>query len=583
MVPRLLLLLSFGAFLVWGFAYASTDLWWDEITSLEGYALVDFRTIVTGYDQPNNHVLFNVLHRLWLQLLGVADLFGAIDHVGLLRWGQWIVAAGTVAFVARSGWRIFGPMGGALSAVFLVSTLPFLNFSMQLRGYGLGVFFAAGLLDACLHISGGLQTASGSPDRWGWKKAVRSSVAVTICTFGLLYSVPSNVYSAVSVGLWAVAVLALSRIRGGHTATDVENARRQGREGWILLGLGLGTVAAFLAYLPILDAVFHNRFVSVHPPDRFFVLATRLPGVLGHLLSFRYLLVVLIAFGFVWHLMRGSAAGDPSSSARASRLAVRHDVLLLLMALLIPFVLSFLRNDWPFERTFLVVTPAFALLLGGGTASAARIFSSPGSRGHALSMLAVAFYALGTATWGYLHVQGRLDREFRETLAGEQNLLGNSYQSRSFRPSEGAAWLGPKVAAAPGPVLFVHEADRVAWSSYLAREGVPSLGMVRLIPAEPEARAAGMTHLAQLQVTKPGEEHAFYGVQLSLPSLAADDALTPILEAAQRFGAVETFYVVTDFPSWTTNLAREIPAGWTAMPLRETGGFGTIWELRPPG
>ncbi|MCA9759483.1 MAG: hypothetical protein KDA27_27055, partial [Candidatus Eisenbacteria bacterium] len=87
LVPRLLLLLALGALLAWGFVYDSTDFWWDEITSLEGYALLGFRAIVSTYDQPNNHVLFNLVDRVLLRLLGVRDLTAAMDHVEALRWG----------------------------------------------------------------------------------------------------------------------------------------------------------------------------------------------------------------------------------------------------------------------------------------------------------------------------------------------------------------------------------------------------------------------------------------------------------------------------------------------------------------
>jgi hypothetical protein len=64
--------------LLWGFHYASFDLWGDELISLQEYALAGFTTTVTKYLTPNNHILFNPMNGVVSDLLGVQDLYRAM-------------------------------------------------------------------------------------------------------------------------------------------------------------------------------------------------------------------------------------------------------------------------------------------------------------------------------------------------------------------------------------------------------------------------------------------------------------------------------------------------------------------------
>ena len=41
--------LAIAAYLLWGVHYAGVDLWWDEISSLSEYALVDLKSTLTTY------------------------------------------------------------------------------------------------------------------------------------------------------------------------------------------------------------------------------------------------------------------------------------------------------------------------------------------------------------------------------------------------------------------------------------------------------------------------------------------------------------------------------------------------------
>jgi hypothetical protein len=365
--------LAFSTFLVWGFHYDDVDLWWDELISLTEYSLVDFETTVTKYLDPNNHILFNLMNNLLTRIWGERDVYRIMDHVAPLRWIQWLIALGTLIYVFLTGRRLFGSVAGALGAIFLVSCLPFLNFATQLRGYNLSMFFVAGLVFHC-----------------GWDLRDRSLahlIMTAVYTFGLLYTVPSNVYFLITLSvllLWQVIRHARAR-RGAVVRCPAF---------WLLAAIGLGTLLAFLAYTPVLESVTGNRFVTNRPPDRGFILLRRLPQVLNHLMSYRYLLLLIVL-------------PDLYGALRHRSLGERGRALPLLILLLLPFALSFLRNDYAFQRTFIHLAPVFALLLAAGISLAVEARGRSSFASKWLPFIA-GLYALSTLPLAHIHIQKKL-------------------------------------------------------------------------------------------------------------------------------------------------------------------------------
>ena len=124
--------------------------------------------------------------------------------------------------------------------------------------------------------------------------------------------------AVVLVRLWAEIRMGSGEVLGAGPLDAAESASKGGRKAdasnggappvslraimrhrdfGLLSALAVGGLAAFLAYLPVLDQVLHNRFVTDTPANRWFVLANRLPEVLHHFLSGRYLLLLLILPG----------------------------------------------------------------------------------------------------------------------------------------------------------------------------------------------------------------------------------------------------------------------------------------------
>jgi hypothetical protein len=529
--------------LVWGLHYASFDLWGDEIISLKDYALLGLGATATTYIDPNNHILFNLLNGLLAGVVGSQDLFDAMDQVAFFRWTQWVLALGTCVYVYLTGKRFVSEMAGVLSLVCLVTCLPFLNFSMQLRGYGLSMFLAAVLV---YHT----WAAESSETR-------KHLVLVFFSAFGILYTVPSNAYLVL-----AVAVLATWSLFRRRRTSETSGSLWAQRESWILLALGFGGVAALVAYSPVLADVFNNRFFQASPDSRWFILAQQLPQVAFQLVSFRYLIVPMAAVGFFFAFRRADQ-GSPSRG-RGGCLAG---------LLLLPFLFSFIRDDEAFQRTFIFLAPVFALALGAGTYwFLHRLVSSASIRPLIASV--VAIYAFVTLGFAHLTVQRNL-QESLELGTKQQNVLANYYQFRAYRPSRLAEVLAQAHGEHPGPILLVDALDPVSLSYYLLDQGLGSLALLDLRPTTEEERG---THFGLFQRAQEGvEELTFQGGNIHLVrELQESDWLTPTLAAAESWAPSGRYYLVTAYAQKNRELLRSLYPSLTLETLLESEGFSCI-------
>ena len=130
--------------------YLGLEFWYDEVYTLRHFVLVPWRTTLTDYHFPNNHLLFSLLLRLWTGLLGAtgfADLVEAPERTRLLPL---LFSLGAIVQVFRTARRFVGRGESWIAASVLAGSVPFLSFAVQLRGYSLGLWLTATALHHAL-------------------------------------------------------------------------------------------------------------------------------------------------------------------------------------------------------------------------------------------------------------------------------------------------------------------------------------------------------------------------------------------------------------------------------------------------
>ncbi len=197
------------------FAYANSELWFDELVNLDQYVRRPFAEIVTTYRAANNHVFNSILSRIAVGLLGESPWVIRLPAIaaGIATVGVFFLLA---KLVLQS--RV------ALTATFLLAiSYPHVFYCQNARGYSLFLFFA--LLAAVLAVR--LDDPGETADR----RALGTGYALAI-GFGL-YTIPL-----------AVVVIA------GHSCVALVGRR------WRLLGwLSAGTTLGALLYAPMASAL----------------------------------------------------------------------------------------------------------------------------------------------------------------------------------------------------------------------------------------------------------------------------------------------------------------------------------------
>ncbi len=539
-------------FLWWGIAYLNRDLWWDEIISLLYFSLQAFKDTAGHLESTNNHIFFNLVSNVFTRAVGERDFYALIDRASLLRSLQFAFAAATVLLTSIVGRRFFSPRTGFLAALILVTTVPFLNFMMQLRGYSLSMM----LVVATLYCIWSYETAGGR----------RHLVLALISVFCLVYTVLSNAYFVLALG----AIYAFTWLR------DASGRRRH--TGILLTLLGAGLLLA-VAYAPVWEDFrqVSARQLGVPPPYRTFVLRERLPGVLSAFVAFRYALPILFLAG-AFLIVRRSLRGQPTPLGKGLSRFYQ-----LLVLLLLPFLISFARNELPYDRTFVHLAPVFSLLLAAGIA-ALLDHVKLSQRRPLLVSAAIAVYCIATLVYAHHAVEQRL---YQDLFTGkrDQDLLYNYYQSRHYAPGKDIRRYAAIVKATPRPVLGVDDIDRFATSFYFNKYDVAYYATVAIDDlgptAQDKARFLGTYWRTNGRYTWPPLTHT--KLEFELPVALENKEFYTLYSILKQKGVIgmkdPDFYVVTPYPERFAALVRESFPQLSIARLNEHIGYTNLFAV----
>lgn len=433
-------------FVLLSFHFLQLDAAWDEITSFWRYSITDFHNTVTNYRAPNNHIGFNVFQNFLARIIGVQDLYDALEQVYWFRLVQGAFSVFTLYYIFIFANKFLNRTTANIALIIAITTIPFFVYSTQLRGYNFSMLLAIGLL---YYVWSDYQSSKLS-----------YFFAIIGATFLLFYTIPSNAYFILPLGfVWSihwlyVAFLAV-RSEEKPNSKEAADAKKIFR---LLFALGIGCVLTFIAFLPIIEQILHNKWVDRVPVNRFFVLEEMLPKLTDYFFSGKYLLVPLFLVGIIF-LFKKERQFRP------------HWVKLVGIYLL-AFIVSFLRNDLPFERTFAVLFPVFVLIVSIPIGS--LITNLKKQKSIQLGIVGLSLYALFTLHFEFHQIQSALKNN---VLIGQRAFgnYQNFFQSDTYNPKEAAELLSVHYHKNPHPILLMpHELDMITQAQYLRLYGMES-------------------------------------------------------------------------------------------------------------
>ncbi|MCP4404705.1 MAG: hypothetical protein GY801_46310 [bacterium] len=430
--------------------YLFLDFWYDEILTFDHFVFVPLQKTLTDYHIPNNHIFFNLLNNLYLKLLGVQDLFSLMDAPIKIRLFMLGYTLSTLIIFFLLAKKFFNRFIAISSVLILTTTIPFINFAVQIRGYMLSIL----LLTSLLYII------------WSFERHVkfRNLFGLIILAILALYTNPSNLYFIGSVLIFYFGDGILQFFR--KKAVNSSDSRLQVihySSLLITLSLLTGIIVASCMYLPFLKSILGNRHYQSHGMFHAETLLSTMPKTFLFFGSQRYALIAIAVLGLLAWIV---------SSLRQRRIE-RHvrKITLCLFILIFPFILSFTRGDHPFYRVFLNLCPVFALSLAFGIDTFQHIWLKRSRRLSTYLVLGLLLYCYSTFFYEFHHKELRIIREHKNEQK-LQNIYYNYYQE-NYTPARFARNLQRNVRKESIPVNLVPNVESYEIRRYFEKYQIP--------------------------------------------------------------------------------------------------------------
>ncbi|RDK83243.1 hypothetical protein [Marinirhabdus gelatinilytica] len=381
----------------WSYRNLRADLWYDEVFSLKHFTLVNINTTLFYYPAPNNHIFYNLLMQMVSRVTGLRDILLVEEYAFVFRMMQLGLSLLCGVYVLKILRHIFKLRNIALTWVVLFTTVPFMNFSLQLRGYCLSTLLLLMLL------------------YYAWRyikfQKKRYVVLLGVLSMMLLYTIPSNLY--VLLGLcMAIAMGSLVALQKKDSAIFRNSV-------WVIVAIAVGSLLAVLLYLPIWEELVYNKFSNRSAPG-YFLSFKILWRTLPQFFSERYALLLLFLPG-LYYLYK------------EKNFDKKVQYITILVLFLGAFVASFLHQKAPYARVFVPLAPMFVLVLLVPLLT--MLTNVPKRLGVAIKFL-VCIYCIGI----FFNEVYKSDKRIAENLIEDnivsQHLYDNYYLAEFFKQDE---------------------------------------------------------------------------------------------------------------------------------------------------
>ncbi|PZF75008.1 glycosyltransferase family 39 protein [Taibaiella soli] len=411
------------------------DIWNDEMYTLKHFVLVYFHDTVTDYHVPNNHVFFSIAEKFFLKIFHQKDLMLLLDKPWIARLPGLLFSYLTLIYIYAFGKKFYSLPVAILGVVLLITTVPFFNFALQIRGYSLCILFTTMILYytfSYLHTN---------------RKQLLFIIGLLIAL--TIYTIPSNFYLAIPLVLFiGIAALTVafrkdSSLKGNFFIKLFTNH-------WSLLIYSVvgGVLLSLVLYAPILHDVFFNPNVTPATPFNKVVIQDYFPDVFTDMTSYRYLFflpLTLAVFAVKKHTDRVL-------------------ICLLIFLMIAPFIMGYLRGEAPPGRVYSYIAPLFVML---SLPLVHQLFIRMKTNWQpALVVVFITVYC----SFCFWKVNAMIDQKLYENLfVGNMEMgLYNNYFARHFEPYKTAKYFKDNYYH-DGTVLVLHDSEPHDMPYYLDR------------------------------------------------------------------------------------------------------------------
>lgn len=322
------------------------DYWLDEIISIRRHISTSVSSALFWYPAPNNHIFSNVVSGIYLKLLGFSDLYLILKFPHILRFLYLAFGVGTVAIFSNTAYRFIGKWAGLFAVILFCTTIAYLNFIVQVRGYSPSIFFTCVIIFSILNYAQRMRFKDG--------------MIILVFSAMLFYTIPSNSYYLLSLIIY-FSISGLTQLVSNLKSREFSFSNKKFLFVNTYLSIagfiGFGLLVSFLLYVPILSQVLENQYVNTAGLFQGTAIPDQLSSIFQDFISGRDWLFFIAFLGIILSLISAIKRNE------SNRLPI---MLFSFSGFLFPFILSFIRGDVPFKRIFLITLPSFFLLTAFG-------------------------------------------------------------------------------------------------------------------------------------------------------------------------------------------------------------------------
>ncbi len=310
----------------------NNDFWQDEIYTLEHFIFVPLKTTLFDYHSTNNHIAFNVVVSLFARVFGMKNTFDALEMPYLLRLFPLIFSLLGLVFFYRGLNKHYGHSFAELGVSIWCTSIVFIDFGVQLRGYSLSIFLTVLQYFVFLDMMKG-------------NISILRLLSFTLLTALSLLCLPTNIYIALFYLIFCFIIF---------LAPDVSHFffnRKVPAKDVLLIGSSgaIISLAILLYYRFLLQLQPENPLISSF--DLFSIKnLIQAFAVFYHFSDCRYYFYLLL---FVWLILFYKTFSIRSYS----------NIYFPLVCFFIPFLVFYVHGTIIVQRTFLSIFPFFVIIV----------------------------------------------------------------------------------------------------------------------------------------------------------------------------------------------------------------------------
>jgi hypothetical protein len=379
------------------------DLWNDEIYTLINFVFVPLSKTLCDYHVPNNHIFLNIVIKIYNFIFSIHSLSELLLQPNKLRALPLGFSLVGIYLFWKMGMQFFSQQIAILSTCFFITCIPFLNFSLQIRGYGLSILFVIILLYLSLS--------------YVQRQKKRQLIMIVLFSALVMYTIPSNILFLLSI-LCIFVLLLFFQIDSIDLKKNFNHAVFKNKYFKLSVATLAGIMLCVLFYVPIFQEVFFNNYVKADASSYKDVII-KFEQCSIDFISNRYFAVILAGLGITISLFK-----------KMKKSFVIPGFCLLFLYVF-PFIISFLRKDNAPERVYTYTIPLLALAM----AIFVNIFLEAivtSKIWQSFLIVFICFVSLGTCFNEQLNIESKLRNNI---VIGErsQDLYDNYFLS-SYHP-----------------------------------------------------------------------------------------------------------------------------------------------------